>query len=793
MCKNPNSLIFSVLASVICLACITVARAQLPDPVSMWRFEEGGGTTAADSGIGGHHGTLVGDVTFVDDADRGSVLGFGTGESYVETNAWITELGGADFTVAAWIKTTEQGMPIIGKSNGDRSWDFHEKQFYLSPGTEQGQPVAGGVHFYGNQAGEIWGETPVDDGMWHHVCATWDNDTDEQHIYVDGVLDDLSPVWVYYGGRGDLADNWVRIGFDCSGNTVSDFIGRMDDVAIFDVALTAEQVVRLMHLSLPATASNPIPDDGTTDLPRRDVVLEWNPGVYAYRHDVYFGTDFNDVNDADRTNRLGVLMGNNQSQNRYPANDTLDLDFGTTYYWRIDEVNAAPYNTIYKGETWQFTTEPITYPIAGERMTVTASSQVANQGPENTVNGSGMDNGGHSNDIAAMWLTARDDPGPFWIQYDFDEVCKLAEMWVWNHNGRVEPAFGFGFKDVTVEYSTNGTDFAMLGTTTHEFAQAPGTSGYTHNTSVDFGGAEVKSVRLTANSKWGGIFNQYGLSEVRFMVTPVSAREPYPDSGATGVDLDVVLIWRAGREAAEHNVYLSTDEQAVIDGTAPVNTVTEAGFIPSLLDVGTTYYWRVDEVNDAQTPTMWQGEIWNFTTFPFIAVDDFESYNEIPFGEEGSNLVYETWIDGFVNPSVNGSTMGHTVPFEPSMERAAVYDGRQSAPLYYDNTTASLSEVTANTSDLAIGRDWTIGSPQTLVLWVYGATENVPQQMYVKVGNAKVLYGGDITDPSWNQWDIDLAGLGINLSNVTQLSIGLERIGTTRGSGMVLVDAIRLY
>jgi hypothetical protein len=137
--------------------------------------------------------------------------------------------------------------------------------------------------------------------------------------------------------------------------------------------------------------------------------------------------------------------------------------------------------------------------------------------------------------------------------------------------------------------------------------------------------------------------------------------------------------------------------------------------------------------------------------------------------------------------------MGHTVPFEPSMERATVYDGRQSAPLYYDNSAASLSEATANTSDLAIGRDWTVGSPQTLVLWVYGATENVPQQMYVKVGNAKVLYGGDITDPSWNQWDIDLAGLGINLSNVTQLSIGLERIGGTSGSGMVLVDAIRLY
>ena len=93
----------------------------------------------------------------------------------------------------------------------------------------------------------------------------------------------------------------------------------------------------------------------------------------------------------------------------------------------------------------------------------------------------------------------------------------------------------------------------------------------------------------------------------------------------------------------------------------------------------------------------------------------------------------------------------------------------------------------------SVGRDWTIGSPQTLVLWVYGATDNTPQQMYVKVGSAKALYDGDVTEASWQQWSIDLAGLGINLSNVTQLSIGLERIGGTSGGGMVLVDEIRLH
>ncbi|GAI04797.1 unnamed protein product, partial [marine sediment metagenome] len=72
---------------------------------------------------------------------------------------------------------------------------------------------------------------------------------------------------------------------------------------------------------------------------------------------------------------------------------------------------------------------------------------------------------------------------------------------------------GLGCKDVSVEYSVNGTDYTTLGTT-HEFARAPGAPDYAHNTTVDFSGAAASYVRLTANSNWGGILNQYGLSEV---------------------------------------------------------------------------------------------------------------------------------------------------------------------------------------------------------------------------------------------------------------------------------------
>ena len=52
---------------------------------------------------------------------------------------------------------------------------------------------------------------------------------------------------------------------------------------------------------------------------------------------------------------------------------------------------------------------------------------------------------------------------------------------------------------------------------------------------------------------------QYGLSEVRFFSIPVQAREPQPVDGTITDNADVVLTWRAGREAVSHELYLGTD------------------------------------------------------------------------------------------------------------------------------------------------------------------------------------------------------------------------------------------
>ena len=629
------------------------------------------------------------------------------------------------------------------------------------------------------------GSTPIDpillgDLQWHHIAATWGDGSVK--LYVDGVI--ISETAYTSSGY-----NLTNIYLGQMANASRTYIGILDDVQIYNHALSDAEVQSAMAGGEPpGPASEPNPEDGMTDVPRDNVILSWEPGEFADTHNVYFGTVADDVNNADTDSPL--LVGPAQNANSYNFGR---LEFGQTYFWRVDEVNAPPGDTVYTGPLWSFTVEPYAIPIPGENITATASSYTEGSGPENTINGSGLTDDLHSIEIEGMWLTSETDTGLPWIQYEFDKTYLMDEMIVWNYNGESILA-GLGLKDVTIEYSMDGANWMQLDGA-FEFAQATGANGYASDITVEFGLTAVKLVKISAMSNWLELFPQYGLSEVRFMTIPVSAREPSPKSDATGVAINATLSWRAGREAAEHNVYISTDEQAVIDGTAPVSTVTQNSNGPLSLDLDTTYFWRVDEVNNAEAIPLWPGNLWSFRTTEYLVVDDFESFNDIESGQEGSKLVYETWIDGYENPSMNGSTIGYIEG--SALEREIVHGGEQSVPLMYDNTTALISEVTVSPSDLAIGRDWSKGGARALVLWFYGDPNNsITEQMYVKINGTKVVYDGDPGDiavQEWTMWIIDIASLGVNQSNVTTLTIGFERTGASGDTGTIFLDDILLY
>ena len=526
----------------------------------------------------------------------------------------------------------------------------------------------------------------------------------------------------------------------------------------------------------PGKASAPQPADKTTDV-LRDVILHWTAAETAAAsngHKVYLGKNLDDVKNGAAAADRGFTTDPVFDAAGLPT----PLEFGTTYYWRIDEGSAAKGYTA--GYVWSFTTEPYAYPIPSKSITATASGSLNDKAtPNKTIDGSGLDlSDRHSTNDSDMWLAG--GPQPAWILYKFDKVYSLQEMWVWNYNQTVESIVGFGMKDVAIEYSADGVVWTPLAPST-QFARAPGAATYMHNTTIAFGGVAAQFVRITPKSSWSG-GSTCGLSEVRFYYVPVQAREPQPAASATGIGPEVTLSWRAGRTAASHNVYLSTDPQAVQNATAPVVHPTTAAFEAGTLSLATTYYWRVDEVNAANATASWAGSVWSFSTPQFLAVDDFESYTDA----EG-HRVYEAWIDGW-GTNNNGSQVGY--PAAPFAEQKLVNGGKQSMPMLYNNATAAAAFSEA-TRTFGTPQDWTRAGIKALVVYFRGDPNNTGGQVYVKINNTKVVYDGtgSITKTPWVQWNIDLGSLGSSLRSVTKLSIGVEG----SGKGLIYVDDVRLY
>ncbi len=479
-----------------------------------------------------------------------------------------------------------------------------------------------------------------------------------------------------------------------------------------------------LHAEVAAQASGPNPANGQADV-LSDVRLAWTPGEFAVMHDVYLGMAFDDVNDATTTtDPTGAYQGR-QSETTYVRHG---LDFGQTYYWRIDEVNAPPDQTVFRGRVWSFEVEPVSIVLPGDTISVTASSMAAMQDANNVINGSGLnDTDAHTSVLEHMWSTTPDDPTA-WIQFDFDSDYKFDKVHVWNHNSQTETVLGFGIKEALIEYSLDGETWTESGTV--ELAQAPGSGAYT-GFDLPLNEIVAKHIRLTALSNWSALgLPQRGLSEVRFYWIPVKAREPRPADGSETDTLDVILGWRPGRESVDHEVVFGEDPQAVIDGSARVATVTEPVHDVGTLDLGTTYFWKIDEVNDMGTPPYYEGDLWSFTLPDQIMIDDFESYQ----AQEGL-YIWEHWIDGFDNPNENGAVVGNG----DDPETGEVYEGRQSMPLAYDNTAAPKSEAT-RTFDPPL--DLAAGNPRSIEVYVKGIAYEF--NGYYSVD------GSSWTDMSWN-------------------------------------------
>lgn len=687
----------SVLA-VFCVLVLGPAWSALakfdPSLVLYWPLDEGTGTVANDLSGHGNNGTLMGGPTWVTPGKVGAAaLRFPNSNSIYVSGPYIA-FNNQSFTVAMWINPVVTGSMIIFSQHVSSTAN-QSMHFRIGGPTSTDAPQRGVLMgYYSNDISTPAGV--IQDNTWYHLTFVHDVAAQRRKIYINGVqVADAATTTAFQGTSGNtLIAHW---------NSASQpYNGMMDDIQIYHKALAPEEVKGIMvGLFDKSLSDKPVPADGATDVPQ-DATLSWTAGEYPSVHDVYFGTAFADVNNASRTNPNKMLASQGQADTTFDPAGL--LTYGQTYYWRVDEVNQSPDATVHRGAVWSFTAEPYGYIVKPVAVTA-SSSQVGIGGPQKTIDGSGLDaNGRHGVDPTTMWLSAGVQPN--WIQYEFDKAYKLYELKVWNQNQLIEGFLGFGAKNVTVEYSIDGATWTALANVP-EFTKAPGAEGYAANTTVKLGGAEAKYVKLTINASWGGMPST-GLSEVQFSYIPVQAREPQPATAAKGVSLDTELNWRPGRGVASHAVSFGTDPNAVAQGTATSKTVTEHRYSPGVLNLGTTYYWKVDEVNAVTYP----GTLWSFTTREFAVIDDFESYNDT------DNLLYDAWVDGYVDNS-SGSIVGYLTAANGTFgETAIVHAGKQSMPLEYNNVPAPYYSEATRTFDTP--QNWTTNGSDTVSLWFRG-------------------------------------------------------------------------
>jgi hypothetical protein len=262
-----------------------------------------------------------------------------------------------------------------------------------------------------------------------------------------------------------------------------------------------------------------------------------------------------------------------------------------------------------------------------------------------------------------------------------------------------------------------------------------------------------------------------------------------------------ILTWTPGVFGASHEVYFGTDKDAMknADTSSPEykssGNLGSESYDPGQLEWDTTYYWRIDEANNANADSPWKGPLWSFTTANFLIIDDFESYNDINEGEPGSNRIYIAWVDGFDNPAINGSVVGNANA--PFAEQTIVHGGLQSMPFAYDNAVGK-SEATLT---LTSNRDWTVKGVDTLTIWFRGDAANAAENLYVALNDNAVVTNDNPNVAQineWIQWNINLQAFvdqGVNLANVNSITLGLGNRNNpvAGGLGIMYFDDIRLY
>jgi hypothetical protein len=211
------------------------ARVDPESVVGIWLFDEGEDDTAYDASGAKHDGEILGNVKWVD-GKFGKALDFpGAPGSFVSIPD-EEKLNLVTWSVIAWVKINkgvsgEYHVVVKEEPSVTRNYGIVVKQDFAYPTFTSGASV------WKNVAGK----TPVADGEWHHIAITYDKVVEK--LYIDGVLD----VQANYTDTPDTTPGPLGIGAGGTKGDVAPTKGVIDEVALFNVALTEDDIRDIMN------------------------------------------------------------------------------------------------------------------------------------------------------------------------------------------------------------------------------------------------------------------------------------------------------------------------------------------------------------------------------------------------------------------------------------------------------------------------------------------------------------------------------------------------------------------
>jgi hypothetical protein len=675
-----------------------------PNLVLWYTFEERGGDIVIDRSGHQNHGTPLNGAFW-----EGDALYFDGVDDYVaiQNYNYSDSFAGSEVTVYARIVT---GGPSTRKDQVIVSYDRNE---FWRLEIEDDGPIPGcvGWDVY-TSTGQVdyVSERAVSDGRWHHVAAVFDHGA--LTIYIDrqpksqdfGVASFGRARVSRYGFLGVDSEASEFNGLKAPANY---FHGYMDEIRIYDRALTAREVNDISPMQL--KAHDPYPEDGARGV--IEPLLLWTAGDTAAFHDLYLGTSPN-LTDAD------LVADSPLSEAEYWADPCFAP--GMRYYWRVDEIEDD-LSKRHTGDLWSFRTAP--------------DPRIVLVGEFSDTNEDGI----QDDQALVDWLRAEgyvvDVQWDHWIDLDSGKTGELNaadlvmvgpalssgnyddanEPELWNSvttplilmNVFLARNSRWGWLDTTTTSSFIGpiaeaitidhpvfTGVAVDPNTGMVLAVEPDAviplvdttnvgngiliaegmdteaawiAEWELQTEFYQGSGQIASgprMLFASNTQQGGTSSGdvFGLSaeglqmlrnaiDYMLLLEPQRASNPIPFDGAVNISRDAALNCTPGIFAVRHHVYFGTSFTDVSSASLAntrgmlLSVGQEATlFDPDSLEYSMTYYWRIDEVN--ADDRIIKGWIWRFRTEPEPAPVAAMNPSPIDGATDQSILVDLSWENG---------------------------------------------------------------------------------------------------------------------------------------------------